>query len=389
MTKPEQCKEAGQACGSPAGWRKGGRCPRCRAAHNEETNRYRGLRPEERTEVLRLLRAGITSQEAAAAVGKTATALSASAGRDGELRAALDGAPIAQQRMARLGDYLSALTRHRGDAEAAMAAIGASSEEAEQWAALPGYGRVEAALQVMLRGIGSVKIRTKDAEEFAAMWEAGIPSAAIAEQLGVTLSAVRGRAAYMGLPLRQAPKQRVTEEQRREIARLWPDERLSVREIAERLEVSPASVRMHARDMGLPRRKDGRKPAGQEEAAANEEASEQIPPDDLMPCLICGRRFQSLGPHLRSAHQMSGADYLAAHQLPASAALMDTQTRKTLSSGLRREAREAAARKAGFGSWQEAVEATQSLSSSEAAARLGVGKSTIMRWRQRDADNHA
>jgi predicted transcriptional regulator len=192
----------------------------------------------------------------------------------------------------------------------------------------------------------------------------------------------------MGLAPRQAPKQRVTEEQRSEVARLWPDESLSVREIAERLGMSPASARNHARDMGLPRRKDGRKPAQREEAASSDEASEQIPPDGLT-CLICGRRFQSLGPHLRSAHQMSGADYLAAHQLPASAALMDTQTREALSSGLRREAREAAARKAGFGSWQEAVEATQSLSSSEAAAQLGVGKSTIMRWRQRDADNHA
>ncbi|MFD7661033.1 hypothetical protein [Streptomyces sp. NPDC059788] len=44
MTTAEPCKASGRTCGTPAGWRKGGRCPRCRKAHNEDTARYRRQR---------------------------------------------------------------------------------------------------------------------------------------------------------------------------------------------------------------------------------------------------------------------------------------------------------------------------------------------------------
>lgn len=164
--------------------------------------------------------------------------------------------------------------------------------------------------------------------------------------------------------------------------------------------------------------------------------------DGLVPCLICGKRYKSLGPHLFRIHGMSAADYRTAYQLPASAALMATQTRETLSvarreamkddpelvgrmreaaldqaeltrrsaegrartdglpavvrarrrgrdktrdmsAAVRGEAREEAATKAGFESWQEAIEATRGLSAVEAARRLGVGKTTVLRWRRK------
>lgn len=166
--------------------------------------------------------------------------------------------------------------------------------------------------------------------------------------------------------------------------------------------------------------------------------------DGLVTCLMCGRRFRSLGPHLFRIHHISASGYRAAHQLPATAALMATETRATLSSArraameedpelvarmraatpplpelarqaatkraktsplplvkqarrrgwavsvekssaAREEGREELARKAGFASWQKAIEATRALPSREAAERLGVGKTMVLRWRRRSA----
>ncbi|MFE3657295.1 MucR family transcriptional regulator [Streptomyces sp. NPDC059165] len=163
--------------------------------------------------------------------------------------------------------------------------------------------------------------------------------------------------------------------------------------------------------------------------------------DGLMTCLSCGRRFRSLGPHLRRAHSMTAAEYRAEHRLPASSALMATGTREALSQartaamagnpelvgrmragalpadellrrsaearagtdGLpavraaraagarralpaaqraRRDALDAKARAAGFESMAAAVEATRDLSSRAAAGRIGIGASTVKRWRQ-------
>ncbi|CAL9668018.1 hypothetical protein SUDANB145_07263 (plasmid) [Streptomyces sp. enrichment culture] len=162
--------------------------------------------------------------------------------------------------------------------------------------------------------------------------------------------------------------------------------------------------------------------------------------DGLITCLICGRRFRSLGPHLYRKHDTDAVAYRAAHGLPASAALMGSETRAALSSvrqeamkdrpelvarmraatpvvaelarrsagrraqtsrlplvrqarrrgwdvsvrksaDVRAKARDEAARKAGYASWQEAIEATRALPSREAARRLGVGKNMVLRWR--------
>ncbi|WP_331731394.1 MucR family transcriptional regulator [Streptomyces sp. NBC_00073] len=165
-------------------------------------------------------------------------------------------------------------------------------------------------------------------------------------------------------------------------------------------------------------------------------------PDGLVTCLSCGRRFRSLGPHLARAHQTTAADYRAEHRLPATTTLMADQTRSTLSAAridlmehdpevldrIRRAAlppaelyrrskeaiaatanlpsvranRAAAARRslmyanaalrtaleskardAGFGSMTDAIEATKTLPISAAAERIGVGVTTIKRWRAR------
>ncbi|SDT83444.1 ROS/MUCR transcriptional regulator protein [Streptomyces sp. TLI_053] len=164
-------------------------------------------------------------------------------------------------------------------------------------------------------------------------------------------------------------------------------------------------------------------------------------PDGLVTCLACGRRFRSLAPHLARVHGMSAARYRAEHALPASAALMATDVRRSLSAtrteamaadpdllepmracappaeelarrsarareatdGLpavraarrsaalrtvpaaqqaRRDALEATARAAGFASMTEAIEATRDMPSRAAAARIGVGASTVKRRRR-------
>ncbi|GGU62281.1 MucR family transcriptional regulator [Streptomyces lavendofoliae] len=165
-------------------------------------------------------------------------------------------------------------------------------------------------------------------------------------------------------------------------------------------------------------------------------------PDGLVTCLICGRRFRSLGPHLARIHHVTAAEYRAEHQLPASATLMATDTRLGLSTAridaiteqpeliermraanlpaselsrrstearsgtdslpvvrasrragalrtlpaaqqARRDALEAVARAAGFASMADAIENTRDLPSRAAAERIGVGASTVKRWRQR------
>ncbi|MGA5823553.1 MucR family transcriptional regulator [Kitasatospora sp. NPDC094028] len=166
--------------------------------------------------------------------------------------------------------------------------------------------------------------------------------------------------------------------------------------------------------------------------------------DGLVTCLVCGRRFRSLAPHLARTHEMSAAEYRAEHALPASAALMATDVRRSLSAtrtkamaadpdliepmraaalpagelarrsaqaragtdGLpavraarrnaalrtlpaarqaRRSALEATARAAGFASMADAIDATRDMPSRAAAARIGVGASTVKRWRQADS----
>ncbi len=164
--------------------------------------------------------------------------------------------------------------------------------------------------------------------------------------------------------------------------------------------------------------------------------------DGLVTCLSCGHRYRSLGPHLARAHHLTAAEYRAEHHIPATTALMATDVRAALSQArtsamtddpdlinrmrsgalpqqelarrsaegragtddlpavraaraagarrtlpaaqqARRDALEARARTAGFESMAAAIEATRHLSSRAAAMRIGVGASTVKRWRLR------
>ncbi|MFE1361298.1 MucR family transcriptional regulator [Streptomyces harbinensis] len=166
--------------------------------------------------------------------------------------------------------------------------------------------------------------------------------------------------------------------------------------------------------------------------------------DGLVVCLICNRRFRSLGPHLARAHETTAEEYRAEHRLPASTVLMGGEVRGTLSAArraamaddpelisrmreaalpaeelarrsaegragtddlpavraarragalrnlpaaqqARREVLEERARAAGYGSMAEAIAATRDVSARAAAERIGVGSSTVKRWRRKAA----
>lgn len=166
--------------------------------------------------------------------------------------------------------------------------------------------------------------------------------------------------------------------------------------------------------------------------------------DGLVTCLSCGKRYRSLGPHLARAHHTTAAEYRAEHRLPATTALMATDVRAALSQArtsamaddpdlvdrmrsaalpprelarrsaetragtdslptvraaraagarqalpaaqqARREALEAQARAAGYASMAAAIEATRHLPSRAAAAHIGIGATTVNRWRRSQA----
>lgn len=166
-------------------------------------------------------------------------------------------------------------------------------------------------------------------------------------------------------------------------------------------------------------------------------------PDGLLTCAECGRRLRSLGRHLQAAHDMTGDQYREHHQLPATAALHcdgmrqdasdrqlaaqadnpsvfdhlspyqapehldvlrstaievhhETRSRDTVRAhrapgqryavqvmaARRRELLDETARQAGYESLRDAIEATMGLSTREAASRIGVGASTVLRHRR-------
>lgn len=165
--------------------------------------------------------------------------------------------------------------------------------------------------------------------------------------------------------------------------------------------------------------------------------------DHAVECLSCGWRGRSLGPHLARAHQMTAAEYRAEHGLPRGAALMagatrarlhetgtarverDPRVRESLTSHspdeqqrrladahagrdevadhpwvqqTRRDSRDRAdqhlrqqqadrrdqlARDAGWSDWTAAIAGTAERSERDAAAQLGVSRSTVQRWRRR------
>lgn len=151
VNETSNCAAPTKTCGSPAGWRAGGRCLRCRTAHNAETNRYRGLHRDQRLRVLAALRGGASPQGAASEVGVSLRSLQQSAATDAELWAALDGHPAEVQQAAAAMAYLAALVRTLGDADRASLLTGFTWEDAQALrASSPGFVAAERATRKWL-----------------------------------------------------------------------------------------------------------------------------------------------------------------------------------------------------------------------------------------------
>ena len=191
------CKAAGSDCGKPAGWRRGGRCPRCRAAHQAETERDRGLIPPQRDRVLAELRSGGDAESAAEAICGTVADLSAAALHDSELRAALEGRPVEQQLLARKGDYLAALTRTGGDPGLAALALGVQEEKATEWLADSAYADAERAVRMWIEGTTSGsrhQVADEMLDQAADLLNDGMTITAAARAVGVSAATLRNRA---------------------------------------------------------------------------------------------------------------------------------------------------------------------------------------------------
>lgn len=160
--------------------------------------------------------------------------------------------------------------------------------------------------------------------------------------------------------------------------------------------------------------------------------------DGLVVCLECGKRFRHLGRHVNHAHGLTAAQYREAHRLPATGALAADVVRamgreRMLAEGTshldpyrtgehlkamtersvepnretreyetvrehrlpgqryavkvmgqrRRESLDARVRAAGFEGVEDAIRRTAGLPAREAAGRIGIGVTTVRRWRQR------
>lgn len=267
MSETTPCAAPRKSCGTPSGWRQGGRCPHCRAAHNVETNRYRGLTSDQRAEALRLLRAGRTGDEAAAAIGKTAQSLSAAAARDGELRAALDGESLEQQHAARRGDFLAALVRARGNTSAAARALDISDGAVAAWPGEPEFAAVVTAVQAWLSSAGTrSKYRITDGvlDRVASLLEDGSSVNEAAAAAGVSAKAIHSRrsdharldaALTNRRPTPPGRKSSRTPEKEARLVALWSDRAVPVDSIAAELGVSSETVRNWRRQVGLPPRR--------------------------------------------------------------------------------------------------------------------------------------
>lgn len=267
-----RCAEGGEYCGTPTGWRRGGRCRRCRTAHNADLRQSRGINAEQRAHFLRLLRAGRDVNQAAASAGVTVAMLAASSVSDGELRAALDGYPEAVQRTARLGDYLAVLTRTGGDVPLAARASAVGSVSA-----LNSYREHDplfnAAEREVLAWIDQARTRTwsRTPDELL-----DIAARMLEEDPSTTMTAAARAAGLAGAhslraasrrhqrlraalpPKRQAqsrPSQsKFTPEKDQLLRELWPDRNNSVKDIVRLLGVSRSGLTQRVRELNLPRR---------------------------------------------------------------------------------------------------------------------------------------
>jgi hypothetical protein len=192
VTADGQCAARGHGCGTPSGWFNRGRCVKCRRAHNRHSRNQRGLGVEQRAFVLGALRAGMSTEQAAAEVGRTARSLQAAAVRDGELRAALDGESLVQQQVARRGDLLLALIRSGGNRDEAAREMGETVLTVGAWSHDdPLYAAAEKAVAEWVAGATGKKSRRHQVtaarlDRAAELLEGGMPLTKVAIAAGVS-----------------------------------------------------------------------------------------------------------------------------------------------------------------------------------------------------------
>lgn len=245
----------------------GGRCVRCRMAHNAETNRYRGLSAEQRAGFLDGLNAGLSPEDAAERVGVTVPCLAAAAAYDGELRAALNGQPAAVQRAARKGDLLAALTRTGGIMKDALLLVGIDPEEVEGWRKEdPDYASAEDAV---VRWLASVRTTSRqrspltdeELERAAALLEQGATLQAASKAVNVSSAGLRYASARHARLAAAMPPVRHTKSRGRaskmtprvegEVRRMWSDPGMSQAVIARQLGITDQTLRKWAARLGL------------------------------------------------------------------------------------------------------------------------------------------
>lgn len=271
-----KCTATGRSRGTASGWRSGCRCPKCRRAHNREVNQYRQMSAEQRAEVLHLLRAGRTVEEAAAAIGKTPGSLANAARKDSELRLALDGEPLERQHAARKGDFLAALTRNGGNRAAAAHEIGLSPDTATAWER--DSTAFTAAVNAVLAWLAQDKARrprvvvtTTMLDKAADLMEAGASMAQAAATVGLRdqgalrRNATRHPRLAALLPEVDTKKGRRagvlsadTRARQARLRKLWAQPDMTLQQIAAELEVSHSTVYRWTRTLRLPGRKPRR-----------------------------------------------------------------------------------------------------------------------------------
>ncbi|WP_189035255.1 hypothetical protein [Streptomyces daqingensis] len=204
MRTRTRCKAAGASCGEPkgllpgepGGWHRGGRCPRCRTARWAELERATRLGPDRREAVLAALRAGVTLDAPAGALGVPIEHLAAFALRDSEVQSALAGHSLEQQLRARRHDFLTALRETEGDRELAAWAVVLDVLEAVEWLADPAYAAEEALLLTAVAERVS-RPRRRIADELldraAELLETGATITEAARRVGVATGTLRSR----------------------------------------------------------------------------------------------------------------------------------------------------------------------------------------------------
>lgn len=270
-----ECVAYKRGCGTPTGWRNGGRCGRCRQAHNRESRTARAMTPEQRARVLDLLRVGKTAEDAAADVGRSVRSLQTAAVRDSELRAALDGEPLNRQVIAHRGDLLFAMIRNGGNRAQAARDIGEKPVTIATWKSQdPLFDAAEKAVAawVAQSEIGRRhKLSGALLDEAAALMESGMLPGKVADAIGVTdvtlrkyrahherLDAAWGMWNRAGVGSGRAKSGGKTSGLTPEVAdRLrsqWEDRSLTAEEIASGFGVTLQTIRRWRKQLGLPTR---------------------------------------------------------------------------------------------------------------------------------------